>query len=1004
LLAPLDLEAIAQESRNCFLYEEAPDYLVILEQGIARLGNPKTMVNLDEQYQKLIRVAHSLKGGAGLAEMPALSQLSHKLEDLLIAIQEKRVSLHEQISSDRTSVKSEVTPDGFDRTTSAYQLLLMSLDRVSALLFEALNQPELPDETTPQMADPVCDAIDEFLASQGGAKSEELADLENVTPLDRHPQMSSFMKTSLEVDLEECLQRIESSLRENQASDSIFREATREASREATREATREALRSNIATFAEECTLLGDTLGVTWLSEIGSQLEQWSQETDISLQQVTGAIAQIRQQRHQALDGSETESLTSDEEENSAVSAESEWQSPEEFSDLDSDLDLPEPPPLSAEVPQRFLKYLIRQPENARSPENINLRVSLSRIDRMTDTVGELLINYEQLEQCEQQLKDAILGQNLLPKSANSANSTAAHNLKSSILLKTVSQINQQVDRNRIDMVLGARNLRMTLANMRSSLEQLYRDLTAARMVPFREMTERFFVLIDNLKQQYQKSVNLVVSGQDVLVDRWILEQLQTPLTHLLRNAFDHGIELPRERMIHGKSNQATIRLSAISHGSYVVISIADDGRGINPEKIYQKALEKGLISPDKKTWSAEEILQFLFTSGFSTAERVTDISGRGVGLDIVVQEVAKLGGSVAVKTTLGNGTEFTIAIPLTLSILPLHIFRCQGQTLAIPAANVLETIRLADSLAEVTGDRVSHSAENQSIIQWQNQFIPVFHLNQLLPIRSCCPSERSAGFRESGFALASADAESLRESANLSEPSNLGNVGLVVKVKENPIILVVDALLGERRLVLKPLDYRVPVPPYVAGCTVLGNRQIVPVLSPDYFVSLIKKLTPTQSQKINPEYLKLESINLQNIEQIKQNNGAIKYDRPGRILIIDDSRTVRVLLQQILSQAGFLVEEASDGAAGFAKVAEAQGQFDLVISDLEMPHLDGLGFLRKIRASQWSDLPVGMLTSQAKEIYVKTAQELGVKFYLTKPFKPADFLNLIVKTASKKY
>ncbi len=987
MLVKLDLEAIAQESRNCFLYEEAPDYLVILEQGITRLGNPKTTVNLDEQYQKLIRAAHSLKGGAGLAGMPALSQLSHKLEDLLIALQEKRVSLHEKITSDRTlngaGVASEVTSDGCERTTSAYQLLLMSLDRVSALLFEALNQPELSDKTTPQMADPVCDAIDQFLASQGLGNSDKLADLENVNPLDRHPQVSSFIKTSLAVDLEDCLQRIESSLRENQASDSSSREATREA----------------ISTFAAECTLLGDALGVNWLSEIGSQLEQCAQETDISLPQVTEAIAQIRQQRNQTLYGLGTESLHAEEEENSAIGAETKWETPEDFSqlyfglesnldsDLNSDLDWSELPPLSSPVPQRFLKYLIRQPENARSPENINLRVSLSRIDRMTDTVGELLINYEQLEQCEQQLKDAILGQNFLPKSANSAvnslanslNSTAAHNLKSSILLKTVFQINQRFDQNRIDMVLGARNLRMTLANMRSSLEQLYRDLTEARMVPFREMTERFFVLIDNLKQQYKKSVNLVVSGQDVLIDRWILEQLQTPLTHLLRNAFDHGIELPRERMIHGKSNQATIHLSAVSHGTYVVISIADDGRGINPDKIYQKALEKGLISPDKKTWSEDEILQFLFTPGFSTAERVTDISGRGVGLDIVVQEVAKLGGSVAIKTTLGVGTQFAITIPLTLSILPLHIFRCQGQTFAIPAANVLETISLAG---------------NPSKIQWQNQFIPVFHFNELLLVRSCCPSERSA------------------QSASASEPSNLGslgsldNLGLVVKVKENPIILVVDALLGERRLVLKPLDYRVPVPPYVAGCTVLENRQIVPVLSPDHFVSLIRKFTSNEPQNINPENIKPEninpeSINLENREEVEANNGAIAHHLSKRILIVDDSRTVRCLLQQILSQAGFLVEEASDGAAGFAKVAEAQGQFDLVISDLEMPHLDGLGLLQKIRASQWSDLPVGMLTSQAKEIYVKTAKELGVKFYLTKPFKPVEFVNLIKKTVS---
>lgn len=910
LLAPIDLEAIASASRHCFLHEEAPDYLVILEQGISQLGNPQAVVNLDEEYQKLIRAAHSLKGGAGLAAMPVLSQLSHKLEDLLIAIREKRISLHEKVSSDRILHE---TGESWAEPISAYQLLLMSLDRISALLFAALNQPELAAETIPEMTDPVCEAIDRFLAGQGNVESKKLADL----PATDQP-INNFIRTSLEVDLEECLQRIESSL------------------------VSGENIKEAIGTFAAECTLLGDALGLTWLSHIGSQLEQWSQGKDIPLQKVTEAIGQIRQQRNQTLNATyatETPSLPS----------KNESPPPEEFADLD----LPELPPLSSPVPQRFLKYLIRQPETARSPENISLRISLSRIDRMTDTVGKLLINYEQLEQCEQQLKDAILGQKLLPNSApKSLNGTAANNLQ---LAQSIPEppTNQQLDQNRIDTVLGARNLRLILADMRASLERLYQDLIAARMVPFRDMTERFFVLIDNLNRQYKKSVKLVVLGQDVLLDRWIVEQLQTPLTHLVRNAFDHGIELPKERVLQGKYNQATIHLSAMAHGTYIVISIADDGRGINPEKIYQKALERGLISAQEKTWSEDELLQFLFIPGFSTAERVTDISGRGVGLDIVVQEVGKLGGSVAVKSQLGMGTQFTITIPLTLNILPLHIFRCQEQILAIPTANVLETIRLSDF------------PENQGMFQWQNQLIPKFYLNQLLPLRSI----GGANSRTNSLAAS--------------------NFALVVKVKENPMILIVDALLGERRLVLKPLDYRVPIPPYIAGCTVLGNRQIVPVLSPDHLASLIKKATANQSPKVNSEQL--------NQEQLK--NGGIKPSKLGRILIIDDSRTVRRSLQQLLSQAGFLVVEASDGAVGLATVEQAQGQFDLVISDVEMPHLDGFGFLQKLRASPWSALPVGMLTSRASETYVKKAKELGAKFYLLKPFKPVELLNLIGKT-----
>ena len=955
LLAPVDIEAIAQESRNYFLYEEGPDYLVILEQGIAKLATPSALGDrLEEEYQQLIRTAHSLKGGAGLATMPELSQLSHKLEDLLIAIQEKRVALHEEVSNDDSSI----TSNSLDRANSAYELLLLGLDRVSALLLEGLNNPELPKESNTQMADPVCDAIDAFLQSQDCVEPETLTDPAKLALPTNRSQVSAFVKIALEVDLEDCLQTIESSLRDR-ASGNSHREA--------------------ISNFAQECTLLGETLGVTWLSEIASEVEQWCQEPEIPLERVTQAIAHIRQQRDRTLNGSETEELNGEElkidevEADRAIDADPQDADPQdadpqgvlETSETFADLDPPELPQVSSNVPQRFLKYLIQQPRDRRSLQNMNVRVSLSRIDRMTKTVATLLMDYERLAECQQQLESGILHQDSSANSyPNSVNLTPELNLQSSILLKAFSQVNQRIDNSRIDIVLGARHLRSNLAEMRESLEQLHGDLTEARMVPFREMTERFFVLIDNLNQQYKKSVKLLVSGQDVLIDRWILEQLQTPLTHLIRNAFDHGIELPGERAADGKSERASIQLSASSQGSDVMIEIADNGRGIDPQKVYQKALSKGLISEMDRPLAPDEILQFLFTTGFSTAPEVTDISGRGVGLDIVAKQVTSLRGSLEVNTALGTGTKFTITIPLTLSLLSLTLFQSQQKNFAIAADKILEVIRLTGS----EGDR--------SMIQWQNQEVPIFDLEELL----------SYG-------------RHIRQRFEPSNSSEKSQLGLVIQVKDNPVVLAVDSLLGERRLLIKPLDSRVPVPPYVTGCTVLGNGEVIPVFSADRLSQLMGRLP--EKNKVN---LPIEKEFNHNRSRSSIQPKASRGDRdiPGRILIVDDSRTVRRSLQQLLSKAGFVVEEASDGEEGFATVERSQGKFDLVISDLEMPNLDGFGFLRKLRQSQWKNLSVAMLTSRGNEEYVKTAKNLGVRSYFTKPFQPGELLNSIIEIFSE--
>jgi type IV pili sensor histidine kinase/response regulator len=513
--------------------------------------------------------------------------------------------------------------------------------------------------------------------------------------------------------------------------------------------------------------------------------------------------------------------------------------------------------------------------------------------------------------------------------------------------LQSFQELMVRVQEIRADIDLIGKDFQEGLEQLRQQLDGLREDITQSRLVPFRFLAERFVAPLQTLTQRYGKAVELVIVGKENPIDQVILEQLQTPLTHLIRNAFDHGIEPTRERLALGKPQTAQITLSAEVKGDRVTIAIADDGRGIDLAKVYQRGVQLGLCSPETNL-SPEQIQAFLFAPGFSTAGEVTDLSGRGVGLDAVKQQVERLRGTIQLKSSWQQGTTFAITIPLTLSILPLLLCRCQQRTLAIPSNDIREII----ALAEFCG-----SASAGDSIVWQERLVRLFSLTQLLP------------YPQPDFAT------------QLHQ-----KLGIVLQVQDELIVVAVDSLLGEKELVLKPFDPTVKVPAYVAGCTVLGTGEVVAVLSPSHFGELIE---PKQQPATLPP---------------PPDSSA---QRVPTILVVDDSVGVRRMLDRLLTQSGYQVVQCRDGKEALEALNRRGDRYDLAISDLEMPRLDGFALLREIRAhSHWHSLPFAMLTSRENDQHRQRARQLGATAYFTKPFQPHELLNaiaaLLTDTAAK--
>jgi chemosensory pili system protein ChpA (sensor histidine kinase/response regulator) len=463
---------------------------------------------------------------------------------------------------------------------------------------------------------------------------------------------------------------------------------------------------------------------------------------------------------------------------------------------------------------------------------------------------------------------------------------------------------------------------------------ELQDGLMRTRMVPFEQHTSRLSRLVRQMSTEHGKQAELTVQGSGE-IDRQVLEKMVPALEHMIRNAVIHGIETPAERLAAGKSEVGQISINLRREGSQIVMEIADDGLGMDIDSIRQKAANLGLITEDTELTS-EEIIQFVLRSGFSTADQLTHAAGRGVGMDVVANEVAKLGGMLQIETEAGSGTKIIVYLPYTLAITQALIVRAGAELYAIPLQTVEGIIRITRSQFDE-----KLAAENP-VIEYGGQNYQLQHLGHYLGLSS----------------------------AIISEDQDRVSIFLV-QAGENSTALVTDEMLDSREIVVKPVGGQLASIRGISGATILGDGQIVVILDVGALVRTAPKPIEAWESAVEPE------------------------PEEPLALVVDDSITMRRVTQRLLERNNIRVITAKDGVEAVGVLRDHHP--DIILLDVEMPRMDGYEFATFVRNnSDTEDVPIIMITSRVSENHKARAIELGVNDYLGKPYQEKALLEAV--------
>jgi chemotaxis family two-component system sensor histidine kinase/response regulator PixL len=629
--------------------------------------------------------------------------------------------------------------------------------------------------------------------------------------------------------------------------------------------------------------------------------------------------------------------------------------------------------------------------DEAATISNLSVRVDSERLGRMNNLVGELTINRNGLSLQNEQLQGAVrellnrftrvqdgverlqeLSNQMLVGTSDTEflevqkgkNQQATDNSQFDSLeldrygilpsrlqgiLEEMMQLEESVD----DILLFATASDRTLLHQRKMLTQLRDELMWARMLPIGEVLQRFPRILRDLSTTYQKPVNLKISGSRVLVDKAILEKLYDPLLHLLRNAFDHGIESASIRLQKGKVEQGQIEIKAYHRGSQTVIEISDDGDGLNLEMIRTQALERGLISAAQLAdFSNKQLFDLIFKPGFSTATQVSELSGRGVGLDVVRLQLQSIKGSVSVNTSPGIGTTFTLRLPLTLTIAKLLVCFANSTALAIPSDSIEELIVPKAHQIKQSG--------SQRFLLWREQLVSIYHLADFL--NYTCPLS----------SVSTSQALTI-----IPTPKDWESPLLIIRQGQQYFALEVERLVTEQELTIKPFGNAIAPPRFTYGCTTLGDGRLIPVIDA---VMLLESLS--HSTVPSPP-------------AVVTTQATDNWLKTPTVLVVDDAVALRRTLALSLERAGYRVLQSPDGREAIAQLK--QNDVELVICDVEMPNMNGFEFLGARRQeAELSQIPVVMLTSRSNDKHRWLAMQLGATDYFTKPYLEREFLKVI--------
>ena len=528
------------------------------------------------------------------------------------------------------------------------------------------------------------------------------------------------------------------------------------------------------------------------------------------------------------------------------------------------------------------------------TPEQ-TIRVEVKRLDHLMNLIGELVLGKNRLLKIYDDVEERYEGE------------------------KFLEELNQVV----------------------SAVSLVTTDLQIAvmktRMLPVSKVFNKFPRLVRDLSRELNKEIELVTSGEDTELDKSIVEEIGDPLVHMIRNSCDHGIESPEEREAKGKPRKGTVKLQAYNEGNQIVIAIEDDGAGMDPEFLKKKAIEKGVISErEAAQLTDKEAYALIFRPGFSTAAKVTGVSGRGVGMDVVKTNIEKLNGIIDIDSEVGKGSVFKLKIPLTLAIMQSLLVSVQEEFFAIPLASVLETVRI--SIDEI------YTIEGKNVLRLRNEILPLVRLSDMFGV------EQVFDTGEHVYVV-------------------------IIGLAESKLGIIVDGLVGQEEIVIKSMGDYLQGIEGIAGATIRGDGGVTLITDVAAMMKLAKEINVDLTQQATTqteERTRPEDFN---------------------ILIVDDSKTDRTIMRKSIAPLGVTLTEATNGVEALNLIKSGDKQFDAVLIDIEMPQMDGYTLAAEIRKySRYKNLPLLAVTSRVSKADRLRGIEAGMTEYITKPYS-AEYL-----------
>ncbi|MGT0085089.1 chemotaxis histidine kinase/response regulator CheAY2 [Helicobacter pylori] len=485
-----------------------------------------------------------------------------------------------------------------------------------------------------------------------------------------------------------------------------------------------------------------------------------------------------------------------------------------------------------------------------------------------------------------------------------------------------------------------------------SSISAVTTDLQLAvmktRMQPVGKVFNKFPRMVRDLSRELGKSIELIIEGEETELDKSIVEEIGDPLIHIIRNSCDHGIEPLEERRRLNKPETGKVQLSAYNEGNHIVIKISDDGKGLDPVMLKEKAIEKGVISErDAEGMSDREAFNLIFKPGFSTAKVVSNVSGRGVGMDVVKTNIEKLNGIIEIDSEVGVGTTQKLKIPLTLAIIQALLVGVQEEYYAIPLSSVLETVRISQ-------DEI-YTVDGKSVLRLRDEVLSLVRLSDIFKVDAILES-------------------------------NSDVYVVIIGLADQKIGVIVDYLIGQEEVVIKSLGYYLKNTRGIAGATVRGDGKITLIVDVGAMMDMAKSI------KVNITTLMNES------ENTKSKNSPSDYV----VLAIDDSSTDRAIIRKCLKPLGITILEASNGLEGLEMLKNGDKIPDAILVDIEMPKMDGYTFASEVRKyNKFKNLPLIAVTSRVTKTDRMRGVESGMTEYITKPYS-GEYLTTVVKRSIK--